>query len=166
MKTGRGGFRMLQHLQLMQEVVHDPYKARGKPSGPTRCAGCGAVYRRGRWAWGGAAEALAKTLCPACLRVRQHLPAGYVTLRGEFFRAHSAEILKRVRACERAEASDHPLERIMAIEARNGGVVVTTTDSHLARRIGEALRRAYKGELRLRYSRAENLLRVTWTRAA
>jgi hypothetical protein len=41
---------------------------------------------------------------------------------------------------------------------------VTTTDSHLARGIAEALQAAYKGDLKLRYSRDENLVRATWKR--
>ena len=44
------------------------------------------------------------------------------------------------------------------------GSLVTTTDPHLARRIADALHDAYKGELRYRYNKEENLLRVTWSR--
>jgi hypothetical protein len=52
----------------------------------------------------------------------------------------------------------------MSIEARDGEILVTTTDAHLARRIGDALRDAYKGELRYRYSKDDPLLRVSWSR--
>ena len=44
------------------------------------------------------------------------------------------------------------------------GMRVTTTDAHLARRIGDALRHAYKGALEYRYNRDANLLRVRWSR--
>jgi hypothetical protein len=52
----------------------------------------------------------------------------------------------------------------MGLEDKKDGVELTTTDSHLARGIAEALHDAYKGELKLRYSKDENLLRATWKR--
>ena len=102
--------------------------------------------------------------CPACRRVRERLPAGYVSLGGPFLQAHRGEILNLVRRCEMNESGRHTLERIMSIEAVPRGVFVTTTGIHLARRIGDALHDAYKGRLRLRYSKAEKLLRVSWIR--
>jgi hypothetical protein len=39
---------------------------------------------------------------------------------------------------------------------------VTTTDIHLARGMGEALHRAYQGELEYHYNPEQNLLRVIW----
>ena len=66
---------------------------------------------------------------------------------------------------EKREKANRPLQRIMAIEAmRDGTTEVTTTDSHLARGIAEALHDAFKGDLKLRYSRDENLLRAIWRR--
>lgn len=164
MKIDRGAFRMLQREQLLDEPVHDSYKPRRKLGEPTRCAGCGAVYRRGRWRWGAAPPGARAALCPACQRTRDRFPAGYVALKGGFFARHRDEILARVRHCEQAEKRLHPLQRIMAINAAGEGVVVSTTDTHLARRIGDALYDAYKGELDYRYNRRENLLRVLWCR--
>ena len=37
--------------RLLREQVHDTYKQRGQLKEPTRCPGCGAVYRKGRWSW-------------------------------------------------------------------------------------------------------------------
>ncbi len=164
MKRERGGFRMLQHEQLMQELVHDSYHSKRKLPEPARCPDCGAVYRRGRWGWGRAAADAHAARCPACRRIRDRFPAGYVALSGRFFEARRNEVLHRVRSCEGAERADHPLERIMAIEAQRGSTLVTTTDAHLARRIGLALHRAYKGELEFRYNKEDNLLRVSWSR--
>lgn len=164
MKAERGGFRMLQHEQLLQELEHDSYKASRKLPEPTRCPDCGAVWHRGRWTWEAAPAGAHAARCPACHRIHDRFPAGYVTLKGEFFAAHRDEILARARHCEQAEKVDHPLQRIMAIEAEGAGVLVTTTDPHLARGIGEALYKAYKGELEFHYNKEENLLRVSWTR--
>jgi len=156
---------MLQREQLLQELVHDSYKSKHKLSEPTLCPDCGAVYRRGRWQWAAAPEKDAHLeRCPACHRIHDHFPAGYVTLHGGFFGEHRDEILHRVRHCEEAEKREHPLERIMAIEANAEGTIVTTTDPHLARRIGDALHAAYRGELEYHYNKEENLLRVAWTR--
>jgi len=164
MKSERGGFRMVRREQLLEGLEHDPYKAAVKPPEPTRCPECNAVFHHGRWTWGSAPEDAHSALCPACRRIREQLPAGFVSLKGEFFRSHRDEVLKRVRHCEAAEKREHPLQRIMAVEPDGEGLLVTTTDAHLARRIGDSLHDAYKGELEYRYNKEENLLRVSWRR--
>ena len=45
-------------------------------------------------------------------------------------------------------------------------LVITTTDTHLPRRIGEALSHAYHGTLDLQYADEDQLIRVNWTRSA
>jgi hypothetical protein len=87
-----------------------------------------------------------------------------VSLAGEYFRTHRDEVLARVRNCESAEGREHPLERNMAVRANGAGALGTTTDMHLARRIGEALRKSFKGAVEVHYNRADNLLRVDWRR--
>jgi NMD protein affecting ribosome stability and mRNA decay len=164
MKNDRGSFRIGSHQQLLQEVRHDAYKPKRKIPSPARCPDCGAVYRRGRWRWEAAPRVTAVARCPACLRVRDRLPAAAVTLSGRFLASHRDEILARVRHCEQAEKQTHPLQRIMAIAPQGRGIRVTTTDAHLARRIGDALYDAYKGELEYRYNKEDNLLRVSWSR--
>lgn len=164
MKGERGGWRPLRREQLMQELVHDSYKSKKKLPEPTRCPDCGAVYRSARWTWAAAPPGAHEALCPACHRIRDRFPAGYVTLKGEFLGAHRDEILHLVRNREAAEKAEHPLERIMAIEDADDGVLVTTTDTHLARSIAEAVQAAYKGELEFRYNKEDNLLRATWSR--
>jgi NMD protein affecting ribosome stability and mRNA decay len=164
MKRERGGFRILRHKRVLQDLVHDTYKAKGKLCEPTRCPDCGAVFRRGRWSWATAQPGAQAARCPACRRIHEHLPAGFVNLRGEFFKAHRDEILQRVRHCEQSEKADHPLERIIDIRANGISMLITTTGTHLARRLGEAIKHAYKGALEFRYNRQENLLRVSWLR--
>lgn len=164
MKTDRGSFRIGGHQQLLQEIRHDSYKPRRKLPSPARCPDCGAVYRRGRWRWEAAPRVAAAARCPACLRVRDRLPAASVTLSGRFFAQHRDEILARVRHCEAAEKRTHPMQRIMAIAANGSSMRISTTDAHLARRIGDALRHAYKGELAYRYNKEDSSLRVLWSR--
>jgi hypothetical protein len=52
----------------------------------------------------------------------------------------------------------------MAVEKTKVSTLVTTTDVHLARGIGEALHHAYPGELEFHYNPEQNLLRVNWSR--
>jgi NMD protein affecting ribosome stability and mRNA decay len=164
MKPEHGGFRGVRREQLLEGMAHDAYKADLKLAEPSVCRECGAVFQRGRWTWAAAPERAAAALCPACRRIRERQPAGFVRLKGEFFDAHRDEVLRRVRHCEASEKRDHPLQRIMRVEDDGDGLLVTTTDAHLARRIGDSLHGAYKGELEYRYSKDENLLRATWRR--
>ena len=164
MKPERGQFTQVRRDRLPKELVHDSYKSKRKLPEPTRCPDCGAIYHEGRWRWDEAAKDAHAERCPACHRVHDQFPAGYVALRDEFLGAHRDDIVGRVRSCAETEAREHPLERIMKIEDDAEGMLVTTTDTHLARRIGEALHDAYKGELEFHYNKEENLLRVHWTR--
>jgi hypothetical protein len=164
MKTKLGRHTHSRRRQKPKDEAHDAYRPDGKLAEPARCRGCGAAWRDGRWQWAGADFGAREVLCPACHRAQDGLPAGYVVLGGAFFAAHRDEILARVRGCEAAEKKEHPLQRILAVEANGEGCVVTTTDSHLARRIGAALKASFKGRLASRYHAQDNLLRVTWSR--
>lgn len=157
------GFHQIQrHDGLFQEEVHDAYKARGKLPEPTVCPQCNAVFQGGHWRWEAAPANAHHEICPACHRMHDHFPAGFVAISGSFFAAHHDEIMHLVRNLEEREKAEHPLKRIMAVEKHDDGVLVTTTDIHLARGIGEALHHAYQGKLEYHYNPAENLLRVHW----
>jgi hypothetical protein len=103
-------------------------------------------------------------LCPACRRINDQYPAGTLTIAGAFARQHADEILGLVRHQEQAEKAEHPLHRIMTVEQGYEATVVSTTDIHLPRRIGEALHHAYQGELDFRYHEEGHFIRVTWSR--
>jgi NMD protein affecting ribosome stability and mRNA decay len=142
----------------------DPYRAREKLPEPAVCPSCQAVYVAGRWTWNKPSADAYEHKCPACQRIQDRFPAGYVMIKGEFIGKHRDEIIALITSMEGREKAEHPLQRIMAIEDVRDGLQVTTTDSRLARGIGEALHDAYKGDLKLRYSRDENLMRATWRR--
>jgi NMD protein affecting ribosome stability and mRNA decay len=164
MKSGRGGFRPLRREQLLEGFEHDSYKSKGKLSDPTLCPECRATYRKGRWTWEGAAEGAREQSCPACQRIRDKFPAGYVSLGGTFFLEHRDQILNLVKHCEEKEKAAHPMQRLMAIEETGDGVLVTTTDVHLARNIAERVHDSYKGDLAFHYNKEDNLLRANWKR--
>ena len=163
MKNRSAGLRQRRE-QLLGGYGNDPYKAGRKLRGIARCSECAAVFYRGRWSWRAAPAHAATARCPACRRVHERQPAGFVRVSGPWAREHRDELVNRVRACEESERREHPLQRIMAFEPGEDGFTLTTTDPHLARRIGDALRAAYKGELQYRYSRGEPLVRVSWSR--
>ena len=99
---------------------------------------------------------------PACPRIRDKLPAGEVTLEGPFVHAHRAELVHLVRDQAEHERDERPLHRIMQLDEGADRVRVSTTDIHLPQRIGEALKRAYDGELELHYGDDEYTVRVHW----
>lgn len=153
-------FHPVRHDRLIQEHRDDPYAERAKPPEPAACPDCGAVFHHGRWRTGAAPPDAHAHLCPACRRVRERLPAGVVHIGGDFGAAEKAEYLKLIDHETKAEAADHPLERIMDIEEEDGSLIVTTTGVHLARRIGEALQHAHRGQLAFHYNEAEHFIRV------
>ena len=124
----------------------------------------GAVFTDGRWQWLTAPEGAARERCPACLRIHDQFPAGYVNLTGLYINDHRTEILSVVHNLESKEKAEHPLQRVMNIVEDSSGVQITTTDIHLARAIGDALHRAHGGKLEVKYGADDNLVRVAWNR--
>jgi len=158
--AGRGARRD----RTVQEYQHDTYKQRGKLKAPTVCSGCGALFHKGRWTWGHAPLRAMSSTCPACHRTRDKYPKGLVTITGRFKDEQREQVQGVIRNAEAREMQEHPLSRIMAIERRPEGLVISTTDTHLPRRIGEALKHAYRGDLHFHYDRDEDFIRVNWAR--
>ena len=115
------------------------------------------MYRDGRWQWADRPSGAHEALCQACHRINDDFPAGVVTLSGTFVTAHRDEILHLVRRQEAVEKPEHPFNRIIAVKDEAEAIVVTTTDLHLPRRIGEALKAAFDGVLRLTTTRTDTL---------
>ncbi|MGF1615965.1 MAG: BCAM0308 family protein [Gammaproteobacteria bacterium] len=151
--------------RLIKERIHDPYMTRMKLTEPTVCPDCHVVFEGGRWQWmtpvpTGANE----ELCPACRRIRDRVPAGFLTLSGAFFENHREEILNLMQNKVDAEKRQHPLKRIMGMEEQDEKLVVTFTDTHLPRGVGEAIERAYEGTLHIHYEPEASIIRVVWER--
>lgn len=142
----------------------DAYKNKGKLAEPAVCGQCGAVYHEGRWQWINAPAGADHVTCPACHRINDNAPAGFVTLKGPFLERHGEEIRRLIQHHAEHERLEHPLKRIIAFDSQAGTLLVTTTDTHLARGIGEAIHHAYQGELKVSHTAGENLVRVDWAR--
>ena len=152
--------------RLIKERIHDPYMDDSNPPEPTLCTDCGAVFTKGRWSWvPSPPEAPERDLGPACRRIRDRVPAGMLTLSGEFFEAHKQEILNLVHNKVEAQTRQHPMKRIMSIdEDDSAGTVIRFTDRHLPRGVGEAVRSAYEGDFEIKYTEEAQLVRASWSR--
>jgi NMD protein affecting ribosome stability and mRNA decay len=134
----------------------------GKPHQPMYCRQCGVTYQDGRWQWSPRPEGAVGAQCPACRRIQERTPAGIVTLRGARVPALKDDIVQLARHKERAEKPEHPLNRIMAIRETRDGLAIDTTDIHLPRRIGQAVRRAYRGRLATKFKEDAYFVRIDW----
>lgn len=151
--------------RLIREAVHDPYKASAKPKEPSICRDCGVVFSAGRWQWPREApSSAADALCPACQRIRDQVPAGFLTLSGDFLQAHREEIMRLLQNTVDAQQQEHPLKRIMRTAESEAGIEMTFTDIHLPRTVGEAIQRAYDGELDIQFAKESGIARVYWSR--
>jgi hypothetical protein len=148
--------------RIFDDKRHDPYQPAGKYPEPTRCEQCGAVYHGGRWRWGEAPSAAGSDICPACRRVQDKLPAGWLILEGPFVVSHRTELLGIIRNEAEHERVEHPLNRIMQLDEHGERIEISTTDIHLPQRIGEALKRAHHGELTVQYGKDEYSVRLRW----
>jgi hypothetical protein len=151
-------------IQDLSTGEHDAYRGKEKLADGTHCPDCGAVIANGRWQWLNAAKGAVLERCPACLRIHDNFPAGYVTLTGSYLAEHRAEILSIAQNVAAKEKAEHPMQRLMNIVEENGEVKMTTTDVHLARAIGDALHRAHGGKLEIKYGPDDNIVRVAWNR--
>jgi hypothetical protein len=156
----RTGRRIAGHAQIERRT--DPYQARQKLKEPTVCRQCGLVYQHGRWQSGQAPEAARNDVCPACCRIADGLPAGIVTLHGAAALKRKPEIVSLARHEEATEKAEHPLNRIIDIEESDDNLVISTTDIHLPRRIGTALKRALHGTLDTHFDDTAYFVRIDW----
>ncbi len=145
--------------------ILDPYKRPAKPHDHMVCPQCKAVYEDGRWHWGAAPEGSHEMLCQACQRTLDRFPAGSLTLTGSLIAAKKDELVRLAYNEEKAERSEHPLNRIMDIEAKDHSeVVISTTDIHLPTRIAKALTKAYGGKMDEHFDEQGYFVRVNWHR--
>jgi NMD protein affecting ribosome stability and mRNA decay len=134
------------------------------PKASKVCSNCGAIYSNGRWSWKEIINTFKETTCPACKRINDNYPAGFVEIKGRFYSEHEKEISNLIMNMEKLERKERPLERIMKFKPEKSKATLTTTGIHIARRIGEALSRSYQGNFSFRYLDGEKIIRVFWDR--
>jgi hypothetical protein len=152
--------------RLVQEYHHDPYFLREKYPEPSVCQECGVVFQDRIFEWMKHPPQDAEAItCPACKRIQEDYEGGIVRLEGSFLQSHWADIRNLIENTADRETKERPLERIL--EWRNeddGTVVIRTTYEHIARRIAEAVHKAYKGDLEMQYPGEEKYVRARWVR--
>ncbi|HPI92575.1 MAG TPA: BCAM0308 family protein [Deltaproteobacteria bacterium] len=149
----------------IKEKGHDPYGEARKHTEGAFCPECQAVYQGGRWIWPDKpVRSGTPLLCSACRRIRDDFPAGELYLSGSYLIKHKGEIENLVQKLIREARERSPLKRMMNIREEDEGLCVRLTDDHLARHIGDAVYRAYKGDLQLKYSEEEKFVRLYWHR--
>lgn len=149
--------------QRIQESDHDPYHAKLKLKEPTTCSSCAAVFKKGHWTWAPAPDDAKSVVCPACQRMQDRVPAGFLRIDKEYFNSRKDQIMSLIHHTETRERQSHPMKRIMDMQDSESVLEITFTDPRLARNIGDALKSAYGGSLNYQYTSSEFMLRVTLT---
>lgn len=162
------GLRILKKKSINSET--DPYLNQLGPNEMAVCKKCSSVYHGKRWYHPDdvpvrlAEKTRTEVLCAACQKIRDRFAEGYVTLQGEFVKKHREEVLNLVKNKEERSSRANPLERIIEISDKNGGIEITTTTEKLAQMIGKMLNKAYDGEVEYKWSSDVKLARVVWAR--
>ncbi len=150
------------------DTEKDPYLVGMEVVGNAYCKGCGAYYHNKRWSMVGAESKRDKDVkevtCPACRKIKDGYAGGYVTLKGEFIRDHSVEIINLVRNNEKRAMHNNPLDRIIAISRLSGEIEIKTTTDKFAQRLGRILKKSYKGCVEYKWSDGVRVARVVWSR--
>ena len=148
----------------------DPYiSSKGLPE-PTICPICSAVYHKKRWTFDSKLLAEAKknknvtyNKCPADRKIEDRYAMGKVLLSGSFIMEHMDELMNIIKSEERRAKENNPLDRLIFVEKRNGGIYAETTSDALAMRIGHHLKQAYKGgEENFKFRRGDKFVEIDW----
>lgn len=157
------------------DTEKDPYLNRIDPVDLSVCRDCGSLYHGKKWI---AADQITSELgtraakreesnvyCPACQKIKDKYPEGFVTIQGGFVKEHREEILRLINNKQEMASSFNPLEKIMEIrETRGGKIEITTTTDKFAQRIGKILKKTFNGSTEYKWSEDTKLARVIWTR--
>jgi hypothetical protein len=151
--------------RIIQPKTNDPYHKTRKYSEGRYCPECQALYQQGRWTWPREGDKPREPeVCSACRRARDRFPAGEVLVTGTYLKSHRKEIENLISNVIRDENHRSPLRRVIDFTSEGDALRVSLTDDHLARHIGDALHKAYRGELAVKYSGGERFVRLYWHR--
>lgn len=135
------------------------------------CTKCGVIYRQKRWIMDPIElnqlkedPSVGTIVCPACQKMQDNVPGGFLTLSGEYLRKHEEEILELIKNTEAKSRNKNPLGRIMEITQEGDVLTIHTTLDKLAEKLGKEIYKAHSGELNHQWSHGENFVRVNWKR--
>ena len=160
-----------QYGKFRESRLGDPYISKKGWPEPTICPICNTVYYKKHWLMSEALLFEIKKMkdvkyhkCPACRKIEDHYAMGILNLTGDFVKEHRDEIINLLRSEERHAMEKNPLERIITISKKNGGLYVETTTDSLALRIGRVLTRAYKGTEEFKWKYGDKSVIIEWGR--
>ncbi len=169
-----GGKMFNEHIEFdrVGELLRDPYMpAKGFPE-PNICPVCNVVYHKKHWSFD--PNLLAETRkekniksvkCPACRKIEDKYAMGKVLLTGSFVAEHMEELLNVIKSEERRARDNNPLDRLIFVEKRDGGIYAETTSDALAMRVGHHLKEAYKGGAEnFKFRRGDKFVEIDWHR--
>lgn len=164
-----------------KEFIDDPYSMKQAPKGLLECPECHAVFYRKRWSFpepsssqtqkSTAASPKKPTkqilipqnfVCPACRKLRDSYPEGFLKIHWPNWETHKAEVLGLIHNEEHQAVRNNPLERVMTIRTRPDGADIETTTEHFAQRLGKHLDRAFKGSIKYQWSHKDKCVRIAW----
>jgi hypothetical protein len=158
---GRNGHRYRD--RIYDDKRHDPYEASGQVCRAHALRQPAARCTIAALAMGRAQPRATRRPAHVPARIADALPAGEIVLEGPFVAGHRDELLGLVRHEGERERAEHPMHRVIATTAEGERIVVTTTDVHLPRRIGEAPS-APGRQARLALRPRRVLVRAVWRR--
>ncbi|MFH1709873.1 MAG: BCAM0308 family protein [bacterium] len=170
--SGGKNFNEHYNANRVGELLRDPYiTAKGLPE-PSICPACNAVYHRKHWRFNDKLLAEAKKnkdvqyhKCPADRKIEDKYAMGKVSLTGSFVTEHMDELMNVIKSEERRAKENNPLDRLIFVDKRNGGIYAETTSDALAMRIGHHLKEAYKGgEENFKFRRGDKFVEIDWSR--
>lgn len=152
--------------------ANDPHHAPSGVAGELYCTTCGAVHHHKRWTLD--AETVSRvradpsaeaTRCPGCEQVANRQFDGEVILESPFLATHGQDIMRLMQHVEQeVRERSNPLARIGEIHWEGEKLTAYTVSPHLADRLGKAVQKAYRGELKTQHADRSRFQRVKWHR--
>lgn len=162
-----------QQNDLTMRYVDRRFDDKEDIAGPAICKRCHAYLETDHWLYSEKRRRelqerpdVTVTLCPGCSRVERRLYEGEVRIYHGGNEALKQELLNLIHHEEARARIHNPMARIALLEERGDEIYLLTTTEFLAKRIGQELRKAHRGVLKLNRLPRERFMRVTWNNAA